>query len=366
MTLRTLNWSGIVRYVLIATLVACMVGSSALVGAFATDVTSDDTTADSRTNAQPIETGETIRTDLSSSDDVDWYAVNVTAGGAVVPHLYLLNESEGRSLEIELYGPNGEPVAEQQEDSLGGPESVAGDGSSDAHAVAPNVAETNTTYYVKIQTSQWHEATDNRSSPYNLTVQTATLDQYEPNENGSTAIPLTPAGSVNAVAAPYDHDVYAVDLVGGQNYTVALNYTENTSSTSYDRFPKEATLFADAANATDTPQPEGGTGLLTSYGGNQSVTFSVKQSGTYYLHLGQADANSEMLDQDDYRLTLIPTDDGTGGNDREESNESDGSDDNTDTPDRTDGDEGEDGTESPADDGRTGTDDESRDCEIGE
>lgn len=285
---------------------------------------------DSMANATHISSDENIDANLSSGSDVDWYAVNVTAGNAVIPHLYLENDSDGRSIEIRLYNASGENVTAKKNDAMGGPENVAGGegsfGELDAHAVAPNVATANATYYVRVSTSQWDEAGENTTSPYNLTVRTKDLDQYDPNEDGPTATNIDSAGSVDAVMTPYDHDVYAVNLTADTNYTVSFEYTGDDTG---DRFSMALRLTEDVNNVTDNQQfgSDSGRMLTELNGDDETVTISVNETGTYYLHLGQYLTN-QLLNEDAYELTVqnesrVPADggdiDGDGLTDERES-----------------------------------------------
>lgn len=298
-------------------LVGCLVASGALVaGAVGPDGASSASAdaADDRSSAEQIQTNTTVDGTVSGESDVDWYAVNVTAGDAVVPHLYLENDTDGRSLQVQLYGPNGTPVGEEKKDAMGGPENVAGVGpigEQDAHAVSPNVATVNATYYVKVSESEYASTDGNVTSAYNLTVETKDLDRYDPNENGSTAThigasadaTLTGNASVEAVATPYDRDVYAVTLAADQNYTVTLSYANASDS---DHYPKLLRLFpnASAVPADDSPDTTSGRELTEMTDGGETVTFTVEETGTYYLHLGQSSNTNQLLNEDAYELSV--------------------------------------------------------------
>lgn len=261
---------------------------------------------DEMANATHISSDENIDANLSSGSDVDWYAVNVTAGNAVIPHLYLQNESDGRSIQVRLYNASGENVTAKKNDAMGGPENVAGGegsfGELDAHAVAPNVATANATYYVRVSESLWDEAGENTTSPYNLTVRTKNLDQYDPNEDGPTATNIDSTDSVDAVMTPYDHDVYAVNLTAGASYTVSFEYTGADTG---DRFSMALRLTEDVNNITDNQQfgSDSGRMLTELHGDDETVTTTVNETGTYYLHLGQYLTN-QLLNEDAYKLTI--------------------------------------------------------------
>lgn len=310
---------GVVRRALAVALVAGLVVASAVAsGSFAA---SDAPTAepggdapDERTNATVVSPGEHVQGNVSSGDDVDWYAVDATAGEAILPWLVLQNNTGGRGLSVSLYGPDGEPLGERTADKMSGLSAVAGEGPrgrQDARAVSPDVVEADGTYYVEVRENQWNRTDDDVSSPYNLTVETRSLDAHDPDENASTATPMEIGQSVEGVVAAYDHDVFAVTLTAGQNYTVTFTHLEDDAA---DTYLKEVRLFADPANVTDatTPGSPGGP-IVVERGGDDEGTFTAQRSGIHYLRIGQSSNTAELTNLDPYRMTIVVDASSSGG-----------------------------------------------------
>jgi len=266
---------------------------------------------DSRANATRIETGESVEGSLPPADDADWYAVNATAGEALLARLRLPNETEGRSVSVHLYGPGGEQVTERQHDGLPGPLYIAGrgpKGMQDNTAEAPDVAEVNATYYIRVKSTRYAEPRTDCYC-YGLTVAAVDLDSSEPNENGPTATRLALNESVDAAIAPYDHDVYAVNLTAGAEYTVTY---EGLDSEDEDVFTKQLRFGTNASNASyDTRDRMEYTGAET-FGRERTVTIEAQESGTHYLLVAQSDVNAQLLERDGYRLTVTRTDSASG------------------------------------------------------
>lgn len=316
---------------------------------------------DDRTDAQSLATEETVNGTLADGDDVDWYAVDVAAGEAVVATLALTNATENQSVRLDLYDESGQLATETEEDKMSGPRWVAGESPGSqvrpvAHA--PDVAEYDGTYYVRVAESRWNETAENESTPYNLTVETDALDQHDPNENGSMATPLELGETFEGVVAPFDHDVYAVSLEEGRNYTVTFNYTSDP----YRGYVKQLRFAADPATITDDDEREGE--IITEFTRNRTATFTAPESGTHYIRLGQSGITATLLERNDYRLTVVATDSESGSEDGEtppqDGDESgDGTDDDGSTDDGSDGDADEPmptptdepAGEEPADDG---------------
>lgn len=306
-----LHRDGVVRRVLAVALVAGLVVTSAVAsGSFvASDATSAEPGGDApdeRSNATVVSPGDSVQGNISDGDDVDWYAVDATAGEAILPWLVLKNNTGGRGLSVSLYAPDGEELGERTADKMSGLSSVAGEGPrgrQDARAVSPDVVEANGTYYVAVRENPWNQTDDNVSSPYNLTVVTRSLDQHDDNENASTATTMEPGQSVEGVVAAYDHDVFAVNLTAGVNYTVTFTHLEEDSA---DTYLKEVRLFEDPANVTDdtTPSSPGGP-IVIERGGDDEGTFTAQRSGIHYLRVGQSSNTAELTNLDPYRMTLV-------------------------------------------------------------
>ena len=262
---------------------------------------------DSTANATPIEYGEEINATLSSGDDVDYYAVNASAGEGLVPRLRLKNAFEGSAVRVDVVGPNGAVTSERTNDQMSGPKNVAGEarppGAKDT-AFTADVMESDGTYYVRVQQSQFDEAGGNATYEYALSATTADLDASDPNENGTNASSLELGTDARAVATGYDNDVYAVNVTAGRNYTV-------TVASPNQELPKQLNVFDDASLASDADDYDndgavaGEDGFLR----NATVTFTAQESGTYYLELTEATTNNDLLQKSDYTLTVTASGD---------------------------------------------------------
>ena len=287
---------------------------------------------DSMANATPIEYGEEVNGTLSSGDDVDYYAVNATAGDGVVPRLHLKELFEGSSIAVDVVAPNGDVSTETTNDQMGGPKRVAGEarplGAKDT-AYAADVMESGDTYYVRVQEFHVNGTDGNATYEYELTVNRTGLDRYDPNENGSTAASLELGETANAVYAGYDSDVYAVNLTAGQTYTVDVRSPDQEMS-------KSLLVFDDASLATD----ESGSDDADAVAGPEEVvyeenlTFTAEANGTYYVHLIQSGINNQLLTKENYSLVVresgTPTTPG-GGTDDGDADDGDGADESDDS-----------------------------------
>lgn len=283
---------------------AVVVGAVTVGGAVQTDsqansTSSDDEPNDSLANATRVEYGEERDANLSSPSDVDYYAVNATAGDATIPRLRLKNMFEGSAIQVDVVTPSGEVTTELANDVSSGPQNVAGteDVSPTDTAYTGNVMEFNGTYYVRVK-----EATNlpvggsktNRSDTYryNLTVNTTSLDEYDPNENGTTATPIELGQTTNATFAGYDSDVYAVNLTANQTYSVRVE-------SSLEGPTKQLWVYDDQSQPVDDPDrhPNGTTVATTSYSFLEptTVTFTASENGTYYVQMVEGIENYDLL-----------------------------------------------------------------------
>ncbi|QLG26498.1 hypothetical protein HUG10_02610 [Halorarum halophilum] len=250
-------------------------------------------------NATEVETSQSVNATLSSGSDADWYAVNATSGDSLIAELALRTNDSDQSIKVELFRPTGERIAEYTEDQMHGPQYVAGNGpfGEQELGVAADVAEGNRTYYVRVTESQWAETDENASSPYTLSVRSSDLDRYDPNENSSVASTLSVGDSVNATAASYDHDVYAVDVEGGENVTVSVRETGESGSAFSSMLAVTTNASADVA----TNPEDGGSGHRTT---GSTFVLSPDENETYYLVYAEADDNAALLGTENYTLTV--------------------------------------------------------------
>lgn len=266
---------------------------------------------DDRGTATAIDAGETVNGSLDAGGDVDWYAVDATAGDGLMANLTLTSESANQSVEVTMYDPDGNRIGHQPSDGMGGPFNVAGytemSGYRETAEIA-DVAETTGTYYVRVDRSEYDSEPGDVG--YALEVDTTELDEYDPNENTETATNVALGEPIEAVIAGYDTDVYAVTIPAGSNVTATVDVTK----TGPFRFTKDLVVTSspasDSEGRSDT-KVVGGVEQMDAYG---QVTFTAAEGGTYYLHFGQGGDNSELLQTEHYTLT-VETSPGDGGTD---------------------------------------------------
>lgn len=261
---------------------------------------------DERANATRIATDTEVQGALPPGDEADWYAVNVTAGEGIIPTLTLLDDIDGQSVSVHLYNGQGDRVTEMQWDGLPGALYIAGHGPKeiqDDTAEAPDVAVTTGTYYVRVTRTQYATGQTDCSYAYSLTVDSRTLDPFEPNENGSMASPLALGETAAAVGAPYDHDVYVVNLTEGTEYSVQY---AGPGQDDESVFMKQLLYGTNASNASfdtkDTLEV-----LSSTFGRERTVTFTAQESGPHYILLAQSNANAQLIEHDGYHLTIRQT-----------------------------------------------------------
>ncbi len=303
-------------------------------GVAQTDSGSSDASAgdaepnDSMANATPIKYGEEIDANLSSPDDVDYYAVNATAGKAILPHLHLKNVFEGSAIQVDVVAPDGEVTTELTNDLINGPQNNAGAATMTGGdtAYTGNVMESNGTYYVRVQVATnlpvgAPQTNESDTYEYNLSVNRTAVDDYEPNENGTTATPLGVGETLTAAFAGYDSDVYTMDVTAGENYTVDISHPSDLGP---DHATKIAYVYANRSQPVDDPAAEfaedgkspyhfrpNGTTVATSetiHTDVESVSFTATENGTYYVQLVQDPQNYNLLALDEYEITVNRTD----------------------------------------------------------
>lgn len=264
--------------------------------------TGDAEPNDSIANATSIEYGQNVNATLSSGDDVDYYAVNATAGDGLISRLSLRSMFEGSAVTVDIVTPDGDVSTETTNDQLGGPKNVAGESrplAATDTAYTADVMESGGTYYVRVQESQFAEVTENATYRYNLTVATEDLDEYDPNEDGANASRIELGTGADAVLTGYDNDVYAVNVTAGQNYTVTVNSPNQ-------QLPKQVNVFDNASAASDADDYDnnGAVAGEEQFLQNASVTFTAEENGTYYVELTEAPVNNDLLQESNYTLTV--------------------------------------------------------------
>ncbi len=350
--------------------VAVLVVSIAGAGAVATGVlAAEEPDNDSRETATDMAANST-ETGTLGSDNVDWYAFDVSAGEQINAELDLGSDDTtlpvNRSAEFALYGPSGEEVSVYPNDGMGA--AYRPNPGSPATAWGGLVAEQSGTYYARV--------TGENISDYNLTVETRRLDRHDPNEQPSSATQIEANDTVSAVMSGSDVDTYAIDLDKGET----INASAQTDSTGLVNIQLVSPETPDITYAgySDEYDVAGG------YAANKQITYTANESGTYFVRVYPFENGIGSFGQKaPYSLTVTSdradsdeestndggsgTDDGTTGTPDEEvtSDEDNGStgNDATETPNTTDTEQSDSGgSVDDADDGAS-TDTQADDTE---
>ena len=268
---------------------------------------------DSMANATPIEYGEEINGTLSSPDDVDYYAVNATAGdGLLVTSTIRLEDIYGdKLLKVDVLTPSGEVSTEFGTDQ--GPQNLAGATgftvSTDDTARTADVMETNGTYYVRVQESDRAMTNESDTYEYNLTVNREELDAYDPNENGTTATRIELGETLDAVFAGYDSDVFAVNLTAGRTYTLDIEMGEAEMGPGEMGPDHQVWVYDRRSQAVDDPdwRPNGTTVVKADASSADTVTFTAAKNGTHYVQIAQALGGAALLASRPYSMTVRPS-----------------------------------------------------------
>lgn len=264
-------------------LLALVVASTVVAGgAFATGVGAQESNTtgidpgDTRANATVIESGETVEVNSSSPEnetEFDWFEFDATEGESYTLTAKLdENTSRYDNLAISVFDEDGEEVAEL----------TAGDfpmrteiSSGDYLAQAADIAEANGTFYVRL--------TEN---DYNLTLETETLDQYDPNEDPGNATRVDQNATVEATGALYDGDYYAVNLTAGDEFNATLSdeYKQNDWTRN----------FYVAAPDGDRILPD-----------LDGISFEAHENGTYVISTNfEIVGNDDLVATSEYTLDL--------------------------------------------------------------
>ncbi len=266
---------------------------------------------DSMANATPVEYGANVTGTLSSPDDVDYYAVNATAGDGLLVNLVVqLDDIYGEKLaEVDVLTPGGEVSTEFGTEA--GPQNLAGArgftvGFTDDTAQTGDVMESNGTYYVRVRESDHAMTSESDTYEYNLTVDREELDEYDPNENGTTATPVDPDETLDAVFAGYDSDVYAVNLTAGRSYTLDVEPGDGEGGPTGDGPPLQVWVYDRQSQAVDDPdwRPNGTTVAKATGPSGDDVTFTATANGTHYVQIVQGSGSFALLASRPYSMTV--------------------------------------------------------------
>ena len=280
------------KRVLALILVLMVVASVVSVGVVAQQTATEQEPNDDRENATRLTFGPTPVEGISEAslsgfenesspgvfgpgDRDDWYAFDVAAGQAIRAW-----GSGGVAQDIggALVGPDGDVIADL---SFGGDQYALG-----------TVAEESGTYYV-------HMRNDTYGGPvtYGLTIQVAEKSRYEPNDDRSSAAPLTPGGRINTTMADSnDTDWYAVDAGDGATINATLrsltyeaggpefahHVSVDVFDSSGDRISEAVSLPEQYREPTNTTEPFEGTEKA-------AVAAESVREGTYYIRVTETD-----------------------------------------------------------------------------
>lgn len=256
-------------------------------GALATGAVAQETTdggfdpGDTRANATTIHDGETIAVDSNSTEHAvewDWFEFDATSGESYTLTAELDRDTPlYNNIAVTVFDEDGEEVAVLTAGDFPMTTEVA---SGDYLARAADIAETNGTYYVRVDEGE-----------YNLTLQTETLNQYDPNEDPGNATQVEGNATVEAVGALYDGDYYAVNLTAGDEFDATL-------SDAYKENDWIRTFYVIAPD---------GDRLLP---GLDGIDFEAQQNGTYVVSANfEAAGNSDLVATSEYTLDLQRTPD---------------------------------------------------------
>lgn len=156
---------------------------------------------ESPAEAEPISPNSSIEAEITEND-VDWFAVDVSAGHRIEANV---SKPIGRSgLEITIATLEGEvdSLLVSNEETTG---------------FVADTTDSNTTYYVRVQ-----GRTDDANTRYALEISTRKSDSFEPNEQPSAAVALTSRASGEIT----EHDVDYFTFVAEAGERVVVNLTK--------------------------------------------------------------------------------------------------------------------------------------------
>lgn len=251
---------------------------------------------DDTASATPLAPGDSVE-GVIVGDDVDWFAVEATAGEGIELGLVAEDIAIGRDVEMTLFDADGEDVGVLPTDNP-----HRGAYRTDAtlpadSVVGAGVAEETGTYYVRVSgvSGTIHgDGTVQGFTTYALAVETVALDAFDPNERQEIATRLASGETIEAVLAGYDRDWYAFDAEEGDEIAVEYEFVDAT----------------DVLLGTER-QLRAPTGEVVVVPGNAPGTMTAPVSGTYYVYVAPDDdtTSGDLLAKETYRLT-VTVDDG--------------------------------------------------------
>ena len=233
----------------------------------------DEEPNDVRGDATPVIEGRYDRT--IDSDDVDWYAINLTAG-TTVNISTIFDHSTG---DLNL-------AVRQDADGDGRFDKRYWSTSTSDNEQLAFTATANTTYYIRVRGDD-----DADSAPYTLAIDRVTpaeTDASEPNWNAASAAVLT-EGRYDRELTVGDTDWYAIDLEAGDTLTALARFSNRAGNL-------DLTVQRDVDNDGHYEDIE----RSATDSDTERVAFTARQNGTYYVHIDGRDRDSTNA-----RYTLV-------------------------------------------------------------
>ncbi|WP_221621688.1 PPC domain-containing protein, partial [Halocatena pleomorpha] len=287
-------------------LVLSVVGAGAVTtGVLAAEETDDN---DSRSSATEMAANST-ETGTVEANDTDWYAFDVEAGDRIHVDLTMTTDNK-ENLHFDIIGPNGEEAEAYPNDALG-PAYTTNRLVSGPSALGGDIAEQSGTYYVQVRSAG---DTIGEPTDYELTVETQTLDQYDPNEQPASAASAESGETISAVMSGSDDDVYALDLEKGETVNLTTNHSNSVLVNTQLLGP----------NASDVTLHGFLSEHVVAWDYSDSFTYTANTSGTYFIRVTAHEEGIGSFDKEaPYELTATVSgaDDGDNDDSRETATE---------------------------------------------
>jgi len=229
-------------------------------------------------NATRANEGRAINGDIDGAGDVDYYALNATAGSQ-----FEISQGIGSSaVTLTLLDEDGNTVATRPYRSTYQNEEAL---------LIANASETGT-YYLRVE----GEAGDR----YSIGVELTDPDTYEPNDAIDSATAIDAGQDVIGTIVRGDADYFAIEAAAGER--LAVNATGVESS--------RATLFGPDGEAIESGRihAESSRTILNDPSARTVLNTTVEESGTYYVGIEQAPSYTGEINGE-YTLTVIESSD---------------------------------------------------------
>ncbi|WP_330631525.1 hypothetical protein [Halocatena halophila] len=210
-------------------------------------------------------------TDALTANDTDWYEFDASSGERIRASLELgPNDSTihpGTDARIDLFNSAGEKINVYPNDGMGSDYRPSPGSSSVAYGGA--MATESATYFVRVSGTN--------VSDYDISVSTDRLDQYDPNEQPSSATHVAAGETVSATMSGQDVDTYAIQLDKGETIAASAE-TDSTGLVNIQLTGPDTpdTTFAGYHGEHDVSNESPQT---------KTFTHTAAQSGTYYVRV---------------------------------------------------------------------------------